>query len=161
MESEFIVKITPRELSEIFHNGSYDIRTYEFLGVNEKGDFDPKAHPASEIDTFRATPCLYKVRLRHQYLRSELRGTYNSWSSVVKAIKRRAVPEPEPEKTKYMVTIAVTLHETVTVEAENLRDAEEIVRSQYENGDIDVNTDSAKMINARFDAIPMEKRATA
>lgn len=154
MESVFIVKIKPKDLIEIFHGRKYNIRGYEFLGIEKKGDFDPKAHPASEINTFRNTPVLYKVWLRHEQLKSCLRGTYKSWASVEKAIEKRRF-HLEEMKTKYKVTIAVTLHDVVTVEAENLRDAENIVRSRYENGDIDVNTDSAKMINAKFDAIPV------
>lgn len=160
MEHDFIVRITPKEMQELFRSEKYNIRGYEFLGIKEKGDFDPRKHPASEHDTFYVTPCLYRIRLRKE-LTSYLKGTYKSWQSVEKAMKRRAL-KPEPvAKTKYRVTVAVTLHDVIEVDAENLRDAEENARYRFENGLFNVNADSAKAIEAKFDAMPMPKGETA
>ena len=155
MESTFNVRMTPNELIDILDTKKYKLKRYAFLGINTEGDFDPKKQSASEWDEFRSKKCLYNVTLRHGKLRSCLSGTFNSWAEVDKALEENKL------RTTYTVTISVTLHDVVTVEAENLRDAEEIVRSKFENGELTVDDSTAKMINAKFDAILKPERGVA
>lgn len=148
---EITLKIKPKELLDLCSDKeSSRIVDYRFLGVDQEGDFDPHCHPASEIDVFSNTPCLYKVRLKLAEVLPTLKNhVFASWNEVQKALVA-------PAKTKYQVSIDVTLHRTVLIEAENLRDAEDKVRRQYEDGTIEVSSNTATM-DANFDAVLIKR----
>lgn len=158
MEHDFIVRITPKEMQELFRGEKYNIRGYEFLGIKEKGDFDPRKHPASEHDTFYVTPCLYRIRLRKE-LTSYLSGRYKSWKHVEEAMKRKAFVQPRTSK--YKVSVTVTLMDTVVVDAENLQTAEDIVRKDFFDGKLNIKPDSENMHGARFYATIVPKNISA